>query len=116
MQPSLVPPQQPKYQAALPLTQLLECPPEIAQLVGRSVRSLEFQESEAVFRQDAPCAGLYLLVSGSYVRRADRMGMRMMLSTASQGDLVELAAALGDKRHTYTLAARSPGSALLLPM
>ena len=35
---------------------------------------------------------------------------------ARAGDLVELAAALGDGRHTYTLAAQVAGSVLLLPM
>jgi CRP-like cAMP-binding protein len=35
---------------------------------------------------------------------------------ARSGDLVELAAALGDTAHTYTLVAQSPGSVLLLPI
>jgi CRP-like cAMP-binding protein len=35
---------------------------------------------------------------------------------ARSGDLVELAAALGDRIHTYTLVAQSPGSVLLLPI
>lgn len=99
-----------------PLTQLLECPPETSLELGQSARSLQFEEGECVFRQDETCAGLYLLVSGTFARRADRMGMHMLLSTGVPGELVELAAALGDKRHTYTLLAKTPGSALLLPM
>ena len=35
---------------------------------------------------------------------------------ARSGDLVELAAALGDRIHTYTLLAQTPGSVLLLPI
>jgi CRP-like cAMP-binding protein len=41
--------------------------------------------------------------------------MRLTLGTARSGDLVELAAVLGDKIHTYTLVAQMPGSVLLLP-
>ncbi len=106
----------PQHNSKHPLTQLLECPPETSQVLGESARSLQFDEGECVFRQDETCAGLYLLVSGSYARRADRMGMHMLLSTGAPGELVELAAALGDKRHTYTLVAKTTGSALLLPL
>jgi CRP-like cAMP-binding protein len=102
--------------AAHPLTQLLECPPETSLQLGRSVRTLQFEEGDAIFRQDAPCAGLYLLVSGNFLRRVERMGTRLTLAPGSPGDLLELAATLGDKRHTYTLIARTRGTALLLPM
>ena len=40
----------------------------------------------------------------------------MTLGTARTGDLVELAAALGDGIHTYTLTGQLAGSALLLPI
>jgi CRP-like cAMP-binding protein len=42
--------------------------------------------------------------------------MRITLGVARCGDLVELAAALGDRIHTYTLVAQTPGSVLLLPI
>ena len=42
--------------------------------------------------------------------------MRVTLGSARPGDLVELAAALGDGHHTYTLSAVTYGSLLLLPM
>jgi CRP-like cAMP-binding protein len=102
--------------AAHPLTQLLECPPETSLQLGQSIRTLQFEEGETIFRQDAPCAGLYLLVSGNFLRRIERLGTRLTLAPGSPGDLVELAATLGDKRHTYSLLARTRGSALLLPM
>ena len=50
------------------------------------------------------------------MRRADRLSMRVTLGIARPGDLVELAAALGDRIHTYTLIAQTPGSLLLLPV
>jgi CRP-like cAMP-binding protein len=102
--------------AAHPLTQLLECPPETSTQLGQSVRTLQFEEGDAIFRQDMPCDGLYLLVTGSYLRRVERLGLRITLAPGSPGDLVELAATLGDKRHTYTLLAKTQGTALLLPM
>ena len=73
--------------AAHPLTQLLECPPETSLQLGRSVRTLQFEEGDAIFRQDAPCAGLYLLVSGNFLRRVERMGTRLTLAPGSPGDL-----------------------------
>jgi CRP-like cAMP-binding protein len=42
--------------------------------------------------------------------------MRVTLGSARPGDLVELAAALGDGHHTYTLTAMTQGSVLVLPM
>ena len=116
MQATVVAPHQNHHGTMHPLTQLLECPPETSLQLGRSVRTLQFDEGSSVFNQDEPCAGLYLIVSGSYIRKVERMGMRMVLSTGMPGELVELAAALGDKHHTYSLIAKTSGSALLLPM
>jgi len=115
MQATVVPPHQ-NHGTTHPLTQLLECPPETSLQLGRSVRTLQFEEGDCVFNQDEACAGLYLIVSGGYIRKVERLGMRMVLSTGSPGELLELAAALGDKRHTYSLYAKTAGSALLLPM
>ena len=42
--------------------------------------------------------------------------MRVSLGSARPGDLVELAAALGDGNHTYTLTALTAGSMLMLPI
>ena len=50
------------------------------------------------------------------MRRAERLETRLTLGLARAGDLLELAAALGDSHHTYTLTAQTPGSVLLLPI
>jgi CRP-like cAMP-binding protein len=55
-------------------------------------------------------------VSGQFVRKAERLQARLTLGPVRQGDLVELASALGDGRHTYTLTALTAGSMLLLPI
>ncbi len=79
-------------------------------------RTLDFDAGQVVFRQQGVCKGLYVVVSGEFVRKAERFEMRVTLGTARPGDLVELAAALGDGHHTYTLSAVTPGSLLLLPI
>ena len=101
---------------AHPLAELLECPPEAGKLLESSARCIDFEAGEIVFRQSEACQGLYLVVSGQFLRRAERQRSRLTLATARPGELVELAAALGDGRHTYTLSALIPGSMLLLPM
>ena len=57
-----------------------------------------------------------MVVSGLFLRKAERLKTRLTLGPARAGDLVELAAALGDGHHTYTLCAQTPGSLLLLPI
>lgn len=69
-----------------------------------------------VFRQSSACRGLFVVVSGQFVRRAERLDTRLTLGLSRAGDLVELAAALGDGHHTYTLSAQTAGSLLLLPI
>lgn len=102
--------------AAHPLAELLECPPDAGNLLNESAQCLEFAAGENVFRQDDICKGLYVVVSGPFVRKAERLKTRLTLGPARAGDLVELAAALGDGRHTYTLGAQSAGSVLMLPI
>ena len=101
--------------AAHPLAELLACPPETGSLLAASALSIPFEPGEIVFAQGSPCRGLYLVVAGQLLRRAERMDKRVTLGSARPGDLVELAAALGDRLHTYSLAAQTPGSLLLLP-
>jgi CRP-like cAMP-binding protein len=101
---------------AHPLAELLECPAEIGKTLNGSARSISFNAGEIIFRQSDACQGLYLVVSGELMRRAERNGTRLMLNSARTGDLVELAAALGDCHHTYTLGAISAGSLMMLPM
>ena len=102
--------------SAHPLAELLDCPPATGKLLTGSAQCLNFDFGEAVFRQNEACEGLYLVVSGQFVRKAERLKSRLTLGTARTGDLIELAAALGDGRHTYTLSALTPGSLLLLPL
>jgi len=101
---------------AHPVAELMECPPEVESLLNRSAKSIPFKAGEVVFRQSETCKGLYLIVSGIFLRRTERMETRLSLGPAHAGDLVELASALGDCRHTYTLVAQNVGSVLMLPM
>ena len=98
------------------LAELLECPAETGNLLNGAARCFDFAAGDIVFRQSETCQGLYVVVSGQFQRRAERMEARLTLSPARTGDLVELAAALGDGRHTYAMSALTAGSVLLLPM
>ncbi len=99
-----------------PLAELLACPQSTSSLLTASAQTITFANGEVVFSQSGSCLGLYLVISGQLVRRAERRSMRLTLGMARSGDLVELAAALGDRIHTYTLAAQTPSSILLLPI
>ena len=102
--------------AAHPLAELLECPQEAGELLSSASRCIEVRAGEAVFEQDGSCNGLYVVVSGDFVRKAERFQMRVTLGSARPGDLVELAAALGEGTHSYTLSAVTSGSVLMLPI
>ena len=101
---------------ARPLAELLECPPATANLLNGSARCNDFDAGSIVFRQFAPCMGLYLVISGQFLRKTERLETRLTLGSTRAGDLVELAAALGVGQHTYTLTAQTPGSVLMLPI
>jgi len=102
--------------AAHPLAELLECPREAENLFAGASTCFDFDAGQVVFRQHAPCKGLYVVVSGDFVRSAERLQMRLTLGSVRPGELVELAAALGDGHHTYTLRSVSSGSLLFLPI
>ena len=99
-----------------PVAELLECPPAIGLLLNRSAHCLSFEAGEVVFHQSGICRGLYLVITGQFQRRAERLETHLTLGPARPGELVELAAALGDSHHTFTLAAQTAGSVLMLPM
>lgn len=101
---------------AHPVAELLECPPAIGLLLNRAAQCLSFEAGEVVFPQSGICRGLYLVITGQFLRQAERLEARLTLGPARAGDLVELAAALGDRRHTYTLVAQTAGSILMLPI
>ena len=98
-----------------PIAELLACPPETSQMLAVATESISCQAGEIVFEQNGESRGLYVLVSGLFQRRAERMESILNLGLARSGELLELAAVLGDHRHTFTLAAQSAGQLLLLP-
>ncbi|WP_420237306.1 Crp/Fnr family transcriptional regulator [Telmatobacter bradus] len=102
--------------AAHPLAELLECPAEAGNLLNKASQCLKFKEGEMVFQQGESARGLYVAISGRFLRKSERLQSRLTLGPVRPGDLVELAAALSDCSHTYTLTAHSAGSMLLLPM
>lgn len=102
--------------AAHPLAELLACPPAIGNLLNASAQYLDLAIGETAFHQGEPCRGLYVVVSGQLLRKTQRLNTRITLGAARTGDLVELAAALGDGRHTYTLTAQTLSSLVLLPI
>ena len=99
-----------------PLAELLACPPSTSNLLTVAARTISFSAGEIIFAQSGACQGLYLVISGQLLRRAERLSMRVTLGMARSGDLVELASALGDRVHTYSLIAQTAGSVLLLPI
>ncbi len=101
---------------AHPLAELLECPPATGSLLNNAAQCIGFEAGEVVFRQSEASLGLYLVISGQFLRRTERLQARLTLAPARAGDLVELAAVLGDGRHTFTLSAQTAGSVLMLPM
>ena len=100
---------------AHPLAELLACPPATADLLNASAQGLEVAVGDAVFRQGEQCRGLFLVVTGQLLRKTERLNTRLNLGSVRPGDLVELAAALGDGRHTYTLMGQTPASLVMLP-
>jgi CRP-like cAMP-binding protein len=102
--------------AAHPLAELLECPAQAGDFLAGASELARFDAACVVFRQHERCKGLYLIVSGSLERKAQRFQTRVALGTARAGELVELAAALGDGVHTYTLTAVAESCLLLLPI
>jgi len=98
-----------------PLAELLRCPPATGGLLNSAAQCIDVQTGSLVFRQGERCRGLYVVVAGQFQRKSERASARLTLGVARPGDLVELAAALGDGRHTYSLVAQTPGSLLLLP-
>ena len=101
--------------AARPIAELLACPPAIGNLLNASAECIEFDAGDVVFHQNDICRGLFVVISGQLLRKAARMDARLTLGAVRAGDLVELAAMLGDVRHTFTLVAQSNGTILRLP-
>jgi CRP-like cAMP-binding protein len=101
---------------AHPVSELLACPADTGILLAATARTLNADAGQTVFKQSSPCAGLYLVVSGQLVRRTERLDTRLVLGNSRPGDLLELAAVLGDGQHTYSLIAQTPATLLVLPI
>ena len=81
-------------------------------LAERVADASNLTPGQVVFRQHGPAKGFRWWCRAILSRKAERFEMRVTLGSARPGDLVELAAALGDGHHTYTLTAVTPGSLL----
>jgi CRP-like cAMP-binding protein len=99
-----------------PVAELLQCPTDTGLLLNGAAQCISFDAGEVVFRQSEICRGLYLVISGQLMRKAERMQTQLTLGPARAGDLVELAAALGDGHHTCTLVAQTSASVMMLPI
>ena len=97
--------------ASHPIAELLACPPAVANMLNAATECIEFDAGEIIFQQNDVCRGLYVSISGYMLRKAARMDSRLRLGTVRAGELVELAAMLGDARHTYTLVGNQGSSA-----
>lgn len=100
---------------ARPLAEVLQCSAATEALLCGAGEARPFACGETIFRQGERGRGLYVVVSGCLLRRAARNGVRVDLGRVRQGELVELAASLGDGVHTYTLTADTDGILLHLP-
>ncbi len=101
--------------ATHPIAELLACPSSVANMLNAAAECIEFDAGEVLFHQNDICRGLYVLISGQLLRKAARSDTRLTLGTVRPGEVVELAAMLGDVRHTYTLLGQSKGTVLRLP-
>jgi CRP-like cAMP-binding protein len=98
-----------------PIAELLACPPTISNLLNASAECIEFNTGDSIFQQNDLCQGLYVVVAGQLLRKAARLETRLTLGTVRAGEIVELAAMLGDARHTYSLIAQTDGTIMRLP-
>src|SRR5579871_1460905 len=93
-----------------PIAELLACPAAVGNMLNASAENLEFDAGDVLFHQNHVCRGLYVPISGYLLRKAARLDARLTLGTVRAGEVVELAAMLGDVRHTYTLIGQSKGN------
>jgi CRP-like cAMP-binding protein len=114
MQPAGMPERR-EAAAAHPIAELLACPPTIGNLLNAAAECIEFDAGDVIFHQNDICRGLYVVISGLLMRKAARLDSRLTLGSVRAGEVVELAAMLGDVRHTYTLTAQSKGMIMRLP-
>ena len=99
-----------------PLSELMQCPLPVENLLNCVSESFDLESGDVLFHQFDDCRGLYLILNGEFQRKAERFGTRLKLGLSGPGVVVELAAALGRRPHTYTLIALSSGSVVMLPI
>jgi CRP-like cAMP-binding protein len=114
MQPAAIPEHRDPA-APHPIAELLACPPAIGNLLNASAECIEFEAGDVIFTQNDICRGLYVVIAGQLLRKAARLDSRLTLGTVRAGEVVELAAMLGDVRHTYSLVAQTKGTVMRLP-
>jgi len=102
--------------APRPLTELLACPGSLEQRIGASSERRDYKAGDQVFCQGEKCEGLFLLLAGEFCRSSYRRDKRVNLGVLHPGDLVELAAVLGDGGYNYSLQATTDATALLFPI
>jgi CRP-like cAMP-binding protein len=107
--------ERPDAAAARPIAELLACPPAMGNLLNASAQCIEFEPGDVIFHQNDLCQGLYVVVAGQLQRKAARIDSRLTLGMVRAGEVIELAAMLGDVRHTYTLVAQTKGTVMRLP-
>ena len=98
-----------------PIAELLECPSPARDLLDVSAQFMDFEVCETVFRQGASSGGLYVVISGQFVRKAERWETRLVLGSVRPGQLVELGPLLCDGNHSYSLSTQEAGTLLVLP-
>jgi CRP-like cAMP-binding protein len=101
--------------AARPIAELLACPPAVGNMLNASAECIEFDAGDVIFHQNDMSQGLYVVISGYMLRKTARLDTRLTLGTVRAGEVTELAAMLGDVRHTFTLIAQTKGTAMRLP-
>jgi CRP-like cAMP-binding protein len=101
--------------ATRPIAELLACPPAVGNMLNASAECIEFDAGDVIFHQNDISQGLYVVISGYMLRKTARLDTRLTLGTVRAGEVTELAAMLGDVRHTFTLVAQAKGTAMRLP-
>lgn len=99
-----------------PWVELLQGSSEAGPVLHPTAQSVSCEAGEVIFRQNEDCKGLYLVAAGEFLRKAEQWKSRLSMGTARAGEWVELAAALGEGHHGYTLTAETAGSLLMLPI
>ena len=55
------------------------CPPATGNLLNGAAHCIDFEAGRCVFRQSAVCQGLYVVVSGQFLRKTERLETRLTL-------------------------------------